>query len=257
VIAHRVLVAVPVFNESAAVDRVLDAVRPYAHDLLFVDDGSTDGTTDRLAARGAWAIRHPRNLGYGAAMQTILRTASEHGFEWVIAMDCDEQHEPASIPDFMQSIRAGNADVVSGSRYLRPSGRDDDAPADRRSINATLTREINELLGDVCADDGSRVFRTPMTDAFCGFKAYRTRKTSRLALDVMGYDFPMQFWVQAAAHGLAVREIPVPRIYLDPKRSFGAVLDNPTHRLEVYRATMRRELERCATALEARRAEVA
>jgi dolichol-phosphate mannosyltransferase len=257
VIAHRVLVAVPVFNESAAVDRVLDAVRPYAHDLLFVDDGSTDGTTDRLAARGAWAIRHPRNLGYGAAMQTILRTASEHGFDWVIAMDCDEQHEPGSIPDFMQSIRAGDADVVSGSRYLRPSGRDDDAPADRRSINATLTREINELLGDVRADDGSRVFRTPMTDAFCGFKAYRTRKTSRLALDVTGYDFPMQFWVQAAAHGLVVREVPVPRIYLDPKRSFGAVLDDPTHRLAVYRATMRRELERCATALEARRAEVA
>jgi dolichol-phosphate mannosyltransferase len=96
-----------------------------------------------------------------------------------------------------------------------------------------------------------------MTDAFCGFKAYRTRKTSRLALDVTGYDFPMQFWVQAAAHGLVVREVPVPRIYLDPKRSFGAVLDDPTHRLAVYRATMRRELERCATALEARRAEVA
>ena len=256
-IARRVLVAVPVFNESAAVDRVLDAVRPYAHDLLFVDDGSTDGTTDRLAERGAWTIRHPRNLGYGAAMQTILRTAAGHGFEWAIAMDCDEQHEPASIPDFMQSIRAGDADVVSGSRYLRPSGRDDDAPADRRTINATLTRELNELLGDVRADDGSRVFRAPMTDAFCGFKAYRTEATSRLALDVAGYDFPMQYWVQAAAHGLVVREIPVPRIYLDPKRSFGASLDDPTHRLEVYRATMRRELERCAPLLEARRAGVA
>ena len=256
-IARRVLIAVPVFNESAAVDRVLDAVRPYAHDLLFVDDGSTDGTTDRLTERGAWTIRHPRNLGYGAAMQTILRTAAGHGFEWAIAMDCDEQHEPASIPDFMQSIRAGDADVVSGSRYLRPTGRDDDAPADRRTINATLTRELNELLGDVRADDGSRAFRSPMTDAFCGFKAYRTEATSRLALDVAGYDFPMQFWVQAAAHGLAVREIPVPRIYLDPKRSFGAALDDPTHRLEVYRSTMRRELGRCAPLLEARRAGVA
>ena len=252
----RVLVAIPVFNEAAAVNRVIDAVRPYAGDPLFVDDGSTDGTTDRLAARGAWTVRHPRNLGYGAAMRTILETAHASGFPWVIAMDCDEQHEPASIPDFLQAIRSDDADVVSGSRYLRPTGRDDDAPADRRSINATLTNELNAALGEVRRDDGTRALRTPLTDAFCGFKAYRSAAVSRLRLDVPGYDFPMQFWVQAAAHGLAVCEIPVPRIYLDPRRSFGAALDDPTHRLSVYRATMHRELDRCAALLAARCAEV-
>jgi dolichol-phosphate mannosyltransferase len=169
-------------------------------------------------------------------------------------MDCDEQHEPASIPDFLQAIRAGRSDVVSGSRYLRASARDDDAPGDRRRVNATLTAELNDALGAVARDDGRPVLGTPMTDAFCGFKAYRTAATARLALDVDGYDFPMQFWVQAAAHGLAIEEIPVPRIYLDPTRSFGAALDDADHRLETYRATMRRELARCAGMLDARRA---
>jgi dolichol-phosphate mannosyltransferase len=65
-------------------------------------------------------------------------------------------------------------------------------------------------------------------------------------LDVDGYDFPLQFWVQAVAHGLRVDEIPVPRIYVDLNRSFGSELDDPTRRLALYRATFERELARCA-----------
>lgn len=252
--AMPTLIAIPVFNEARSIDRVLDAVAPFGCPVLVVDDGSTDGTTERIRDRGVAAVRHPANLGYGAAMRTILGRAHALGHPWVITMDCDEQHEPASIPDFLQAIRAGRSDVVSGSRYLRASARDDDAPGDRRRVNATLTAELNDALGAVARDDGRPVLGTPMTDAFCGFKAYRTAATSRLALDVDGYDFPMQFWVQAAAHGLAIEEIPVPRIYLDPTRSFGAALDDADHRLETYRATMRRELARCAGMLDARRA---
>ena len=84
-----------------------------------------------------------------------------------------------------------------------------------------------------------------MTDAFCGFKAYRISAYRKLDLDVDGYEFPMQFWVQAVANRLRIEEIPVRLIYHDPTRSFGGPLDDPTTRLAHYRRTMHREIERC------------
>jgi dolichol-phosphate mannosyltransferase len=246
-----VMIAIPVFNEADSIDRVLTAVRSHCSRILVIDDGSTDATPARLAEHPVDVVRHGTNRGYGRAMQDIFHAASADHVDWVITMDCDEQHEPASIPDFMQAIRAGTADVVSGSRYLRASVRDDDAPRDRRAINRTLTAEINAARAGHAPALGPGI-----TDAFCGFKAYRTAALRGLALDVDGYDFPMQFWVQAVAHGLRVEEIPVPRIYVDLDRSFGEELDDPTRRINLYRATFARELARCEALLAARRAGV-
>jgi len=85
-----------------------------------------------------------------------------------------------------------------------------------------------------------------LTDAFCGFKAYRVSACRELHLNIDGYDFPMQFWVQAVAAGLRITELPVRLIYNDPDRSFGGPLDISRTRLTVYRTTMHRELARCA-----------
>jgi len=246
----RVLLAIPVFNEERSIDRVLGAVRGFVRDVLVIDDGSTDATPARLAAHPVEVIRHRANRGYGRSMQDIFRAADADGFGWVVTMDCDEQHEPASIPDFLQAIRADSCDVVSGSRYLRPMPADDAVPQGRRAVNAELTREINERLGRIPSASGTRAALGPgITDAFCGFKAYRVATLRGLRLDVDGYDFPMQFWVQAVANGLRVDEIPVPRIYVDPNRSFGPGLDDPGRRLAIYRATLERELARCAQRL--------
>ncbi|MCA9295643.1 MAG: glycosyltransferase, partial [Phycisphaerales bacterium] len=170
-------------------------------------------------------------------MQDMIRWADFDGYDWLITMDCDEQHEPAAIPRFLEAIAANDADVISGSRYLDAASLVDAPPADRRSINRTITAELNCRLG------------LSITDAFCGFKAYRVAACARMPLNVDGYDFPMQFWVQAVANGLRIKEIPVRLIYNDPKRSFGGPLDIPTTRLNHYRSTMHRELARCATSL--------
>jgi glycosyltransferase involved in cell wall biosynthesis len=226
----RTLIAIPVHNEAAHVDHVLAAVRPFGLDVLLVDDGSTDDTPRLIARQPVHCIRHPVNQGYGQSLRDAFAFAAAHRYDWVITMDCDEQHEPRFIPDFLRAIRDDHADIVSGSRYLSREG--DAAPPDRRRINRTITAELNEALG------------WSLTDSFCGFKAHRTESMSRLRLDVTGYDFPLQFWVQAAALGLRVREIPVSRVYVDLNRTFGNGLDDPSHRLATYRATLARELAR-------------
>lgn len=242
--APRILLGIPVYEEEGYVDRVLARVTEVAPGLLdgilVIDDGSRDGTPSRLAKWPVEVIRHAENRGYGRSMQDMIRWAAFDGFDWLITMDCDEQHEPAALPEFVAAIRADRADVVSGSRYLSRFPEDDAPPDDRRRINACIAAELEERLG------------LRLTDAFCGYKAYRVASCAALDLDVDGYDFPMQFWVQAIAAGLRVEELPVRLIYNDPSRSFGGPLDDPGSRLAHYRATLERELRRCAGRLPAR-----
>lgn len=234
----RTLIAVPVYNEEGYVNRVLSRILEHApDDVLVIDDGSTDSTPCLLPGHRVEVIRHAENRGYGRSMQDAFRWAAVDEYDWVITMDCDEQHEPAAIPDFLAAAESDDADVVSGSRYLSLTDSDGLPPADRRAINLRVTDEINTRLG------------LAITDAFCGFKAYRVEAVRRLRFDEDGYAFPMQFWVQAAANGLSIREIPVRLIYNDPNRSFGGPLDDPETRLDHYRCALHRELTRCADLL--------
>lgn len=233
----RTLVAIPVFNEEKHLSRVLNRVLNYAGNVLVIDDGSTDATPTLLNQYPVDVIRHAVNRGYGRSLHNAFNWAVAEKYDWLITMDCDEQHEPEEIPRFLDEAERNGADIISGSRYLPESADGDPPPADRRAVNLTITQEINTRLG------------LDLTDSFCGFKAYRVRSLAKFRLDVDGYAFPMQLWVQAVANGLKIREVPVTRIYNDPSRTFGAVLDNPEVRLAHYRDILHRELRRCADRL--------
>lgn len=221
----RWLTAVPVYNEAKHVRSVLAEVRRYSPDILVVNDGSTDGTKDLLAAEhGIARVDHPTNRGYGAALVSAFRYALDHDYDVLVTMDCDGQHEPARVPVLLEAIH--DADIVSGSRYFRDFRQDTPAPSDRRFINATITREINARYG------------LDLTDSFCGFKAYRREALNKLRITEQGWGMPLQLWVQAARQGLRVKEIGVPRLYLDPNRAFGGVLNDPAERLAYYRGVL-------------------
>lgn len=221
----RWLTAIPVYNEAKSVRDVLAQVREYAPEILVVDDGSTDNTAKLLDSEpGLHRIRHPRNRGYGAALNSAFDFARRGGYDVLVTMDCDGQHQPDRIPVLLEQI--GDADIVSGSRYLRDFRTDTPAPDDRRSINATITRELNEQ------------YSLGITDAFCGFKAYRRSALCKLCTTETGWGMPLQVWVQAAKAGLSIREIGVPRLYLDPSRAFGGVLNDPSERLAYYRGVI-------------------
>jgi glycosyltransferase involved in cell wall biosynthesis len=217
------LTAIPVYNEARHLERVLDQVRRYSPSIVVVNDGSTDRTGDLLARqRGIEVITHPTNRGYGAALiSAFTHAVARPAYDVLVTMDCDGQHEPGRIPVLLEAIH--DADLVSGSRYLRDFRQDNNAPEDRQAINRITTRELNQRLG------------LDLTDAFCGFKAYRREALTELHLTENGWGMPLQLWVQAARHGLRVKEVGVPRLYLDPNRAFGGVLNDAEQRLAYYR----------------------
>jgi dolichol-phosphate mannosyltransferase len=149
-------------------------------------------------------------------------------------MDADEQHDPALIPAFLRQV--AHFDIVSGSRYLEESPGGDAPPPERRAIN----REVCQVLRERCG--------LALTDAFCGYKAYQTQALRRLHITEKGYAMPLQLWVQAAHLGLRILEIPCHRIYRDPRRTFGGVLDDAEVRRRYYLHTIEGEVSRLRTA---------
>lgn len=228
----RFLTAIPVYNEERHLEPVLREIARYSPDILIINDGSTDRTGERLEElrrdlQAAGEVRltvitHPQNRGYGAALISAFAYVLEHPeYEVLVTMDCDGQHEPARIPVLLEAIH--DADIVSGSRYLRDFRQDSAPPADRFAINRRVTMELNERFG------------LDLTDAFCGFKAYRREALTRLSITETGWGMPLQLWVQAVRQGLRIKEVGVPRLYLDPNRAFGGVLNDAEQRLSYYR----------------------
>ena len=215
------LAALPVYNEHGYVDEVLGEVSKYADNILVVNDGSSDGTTDRLKAwTDVAVVNHEQNRGYGAALKTAFQFAIEEGFEYLVTLDCDGQHQPKRIPRFVKACE--NADIVSGSRYLKRYEGDSVPPSQRMFINKQITKQLNQTLD------------LTLTDTFCGFKAYRVEALKKLDIQDDGYAMPLELWVQAALRGLRIIEVPVPLIYLDLERSFGGALDDSEKRLNYY-----------------------
>ncbi len=232
--AMRQLTALPVFNEEAHLLDVLPEVRRFSQDVLVVDDGSTDRTPFLLSEMdGIHVIRHAKNQGYGAGLRTAFDYAIANGYDALVTIDCDGQHQPQLIPAMVDALVAEDgtlADIVSGSRYLKDFDGDNFAPEDRRRINMQITKQLNECFG------------LSLTDSFCGFKAYRVESLPKFEITELGYAMPLQHWVQAVRHEMVIREFPVPRIYLDEKRSFGGSLDDAQKRMAYYQQVIRQEM---------------
>lgn len=228
----RILIGVPVYNEEKHITEVLREVCKYPHDVLVVDDGSSDSTPTLLEDHDIEVIRHTENHGVGRTLQGMFRWAAQHHFDWLITLDSDGQHDPAEIADFIERTNCDDADIISGSRYLETHSENDMPPKEREAINRQVTLELNGAL------------KIQITDTFTGYKAYRVSMLNVFDIDVDGYAFPIQFWVQAAVARMRICEIPIRLIYNDLNRKFGGELDDPIKRLDYYRAVLCSELRK-------------
>ncbi len=198
-VAVRTLVVIPAFNEQAALPGVLDelAVHAAAHDVLVVDDGSTDATAEVARAAGTTVATLPFNLGVGGALRTGFRYAVEKGYDRVVQFDGDGQHDASEIKRLLPELDAG-ADMVIGSRFA--SGATAYEVGRMRSGAMGVLRLAVKLLS------GQRI-----SDTSSGFRAF-----SRRMVEFFARNYPQEYLgdtVEAlllAAHaGYRVVEVPV------------------------------------------------
>ena len=159
---RRTIAITPAYNEEASVGEVVEGVLAQGLPSLVVDDGSSDSTSEVSRQAGAVVIRLPSNYGVGAALRAGFRFAVEHGFERVVQIDADLQHEPSAIPVLLAAADEG-ADLVVGSRF----GSDYDAGARRlgmRVLAYLIKRQTGVDIDDPTS--GFKVVTEPLLSEF-------------------------------------------------------------------------------------------
>jgi hypothetical protein len=194
----RRIAVVPAFNEEEAVGCVIDEIRAYdaGLEVVVVDDGSTDRTTEVARARGAHVLRLPFNLGIGGAVQTGFRYAYEEGYDLAVRLDGDGQHDATQLGLVLGPVLAGDVDIAVGSRYLE-RGDGYRSSATRRVGIRILARTVSVLT------------RQRITDPTSGFQALNRRAIALFAADYP-HDYPeVEALVLLIRHRLRLCEVPV------------------------------------------------
>jgi glycosyltransferase involved in cell wall biosynthesis len=195
-----VVVVIPAYNEERFIASVVFQARPYAEQVIVVDDGSSDRTAALAEAAGATVLRQPVNAGKAAALNAGFAYARRLRPRAVVCLDGDAQHEPGEVPTLAAPILAGAADVVIGSRFLATRSR---IPGWRKAGQHALTAVTNGMSG------------VRVTDSQSGFRAFSPTAVDLLRFTSKGLsvESEMQFLFEAA--GLSVTEVPISVRYQD------------------------------------------
>lgn len=185
---HRTLIVIPCYNEEMTIGSVILKSRKYGDAVLVVDDGSHDGTVAVACEAGALVISHPKNLGKSAAIKTGFQYALENGFEYVVTIDGDGQHDPDEIPHMLENIINNGHDISLGYRV----GQNTEMPRWRK-------------LGKRVLDYGTSLGAGGLvTDSQCGFRAFNRRALETITPRLSGSNFSVESEQLVRAHELGL-----------------------------------------------------
>lgn len=189
-----VVVGIPAFNEEKTIARIVLQAQEYADKVVVCDDGSMDWTAEIAGKLGADVLRHDKNCGYGAALQSLFRKAREIGVDVMVTLDGDGQHDPSEIPKLINPILEGKADIVIGSRFL--GDMENSVPRTRR----LGIRVITKLMGVAS--------KQRISDAQSGFRAYGRKALDCLRLNDTGMSASVEALMKIKGQGLTVVDVP-------------------------------------------------
>ena len=190
----RLWVVIAAYNEAEVLGRVVADVRQREYHVVVVDDGSGDATGEMAHNAGAAVVRHPVNLGQGAALQTGIYYALRQGADYIITFDADGQHRVQDIDALIAAIEKNGADFALGSRFL---GSAIDLPPARRILLTAAIRFTRLTTG------------LRITDTHNGLRAMTRRGASRISLRQNRMAHASEFLDQIAHSGLPWVEVPV------------------------------------------------
>ncbi|MFL7808960.1 MAG: glycosyltransferase family 2 protein [Anaerolineae bacterium] len=209
-----ILALIPAWNEASRIQPVLEGVRAYLP-VLVVDDGSTDDTAALSEAAGATVVRHEQNRGKGAALDTGYAWALAQGYDAVLTLDADGQHDPADLPKFLAAYQAGAGDLIIGRRDFSQM------PFPRRIVNPVGSWLLSLALG-------VRIF-----DNQSGYRLYTRRVLEGWRSTGAGFEQGVEIIIRAVRKGLRIGWVEIRTIYDTGKKSYFAPIKDTVRFLQV------------------------
>jgi glycosyltransferase involved in cell wall biosynthesis len=194
-ISSEIFVVIPAYNEGRVIRATLAPVIELGYSVVVADDGSRDSTWRQLTGLRVHRLRHPFNLGQGAALQSAVTYALEQGAQYIVHYDADGQHSLEDIPRLLEPVVSGRADIVLGSRFLRVQDKQM-VPFSRRVLLKGAA-VVNWLL------TGLR-----LSDAHNGARAMNRKAALAITLRENGFAHATEILQQVRAHKLRYVECP-------------------------------------------------
>ena len=193
----KILVVIPTYNEAQSIGDLLTQLKDLPVDILVIDDGSPDGTSNIVRSQGIEVIERAGKQGLGSAYRTGFAVGIERGYEYIIEMDADGSHQVSDLKTMMEWI--GSADLLIGSRWVQ-----DGAISNWSKFREYLSKSANRY-ADIMLNLG-------IADTTSGFRIYSVELLKKMELGSIrseGYCFQIEMTRRAIARGGSVAEIPI------------------------------------------------
>jgi len=195
---QRPCVLIPSYNAASTIGALVTSIKPLGVDVIVVNDGSEDRTAQVAADAGALVIGHVRNRGKGAALRTGFAFTLDAGYDAVVTLDSDGQHDPREIPHLLETARCLESEgIVLGHRLANGA------------VMPTARRWTNRLMSWIV----STMTRQSIPDSQCGFRVIPARALQHLTLTTNQFELETELLFAAAKHGWRIHSVPIRTIY--------------------------------------------
>jgi glycosyltransferase involved in cell wall biosynthesis len=189
----KICILIPAYNAQETLGSVLKKIEPLKMDTIVVNDGSSDETKRVASENGAQLLEHPLNLGKGAALRTGFQYILQKGYQVVITLDADGQHDPSEIPSLLKIFQSVNPDILIASRAAEFG-------------KMTFLRRFWNRLGVKAV---ARLCHSDITDSQSGFRLIRTEVLKAVDLSTSRFETELELLIKACKKGFGVLSVPI------------------------------------------------
>lgn len=206
----KTCVIIPTFNESKKIGELIKQIRAQDLDVLVIDDGSQDNTSQIAKDSGATVLRYEKNQGKGASLIRGFEYALNKDYQAVITMDGDGQHLAEDIPYFMRLAKYSNSGVLVGNRMHKPKNM----PLVRILTNKAMSFIISRIAGQ------------EIPDTQCGFRLIKKEVLEKLKLKTRNYEIESEVLINTSRLGFKIESVAIKTIYRDEKSQINPFVDS-------------------------------
>ena len=194
----KITIGIPAFNEEKNIAKIITRLKKITNSIIVCDDGSSDMTSEIANNLGVIVVKHEKNTGYGAAINTIFQRAKDIETEILVTFDADGQHRVEDIGEVINPIQENIADIVIGSRFLQ---KNDQVPGYRKIGIKAITKVTNVSINQ------------KLTDSQSGFRAYNKKVLQDIFPSDKGMGISTEILIKASQKNFRITEVPVTILY--------------------------------------------